>query len=96
MDSWTLLGVAAGVLTSSGYIPQIVRGFRTKRMDDVSALMPTILGVGMLMWLAYGVHREDVAIILANVAGSALAFTIVAQKRYYGRREAGSVKDQAP
>jgi MtN3 and saliva related transmembrane protein len=87
MDMWTLLGVSAGVLTSSGYIPQIVKGFRTRSMDDVSALMPGVLGVGMLLWLAYGIHEEDLPIILANIAGSAFAFTIVVQKRLYsGRR----------
>ena len=80
---WTLLGVVAGALTSSGYLPQIVKGFRTKRMDDVSVLMPGILGVGMLLWLAYGIHKEDVPIILANIAGSTFAFTIVAQKYCY-------------
>jgi len=87
MDMWTLLGVVAGALTSSGYLPQIVKGFRTKRMDDVSVLMPGILGVGMLLWLAYGIHKEDVPIILANIAGSTFAFTIVAQKYCYRLRK---------
>jgi MtN3 and saliva related transmembrane protein len=86
MDTWTLLGILAGVMTSSGYIPQIVKGFRTRRMEDVSVLMPGILGAGMLLWLAYGLHEQDVPIILANIAGSAFAFTIVAQKRLLGWR----------
>lgn len=86
MDAWTLLGVAAGALTSSGYIPQIVKGLRTRSMGDVSVLMPAVLGVGMLMWLAYGVHEGDVPVILANIAGSAFAFTIVAQKFCYRGR----------
>lgn len=88
MDPWTLLGILAGALTSSGYIPQIVKGFRTKSMEDVSALMPGILGSGMLMWLAYGLHQEDLPIILANIAGSTFAFAIVVQKFAYGRRGA--------
>ncbi len=89
MDMWTLLGVVAGALTSSGYLPQIVKGFRTKRMDDVSALMPGILGVGMLLWLVYGIHKEDLPITLANIAGSTFAFTIVIQKCYYRRYQGG-------
>jgi uncharacterized protein with PQ loop repeat len=40
----------------------------------------------MLLWLAYGIHKEDVPIILANIAGSTFAFTIVAQKYCYRRR----------
>lgn len=86
---WTLLGVAAGALTSSGYIPQIVKGFRTKRLEDVSVMMPGILGVGMLLWLAYGIHKEDLPIILANIAGSTFAFTIVIQTCYYRRYQGG-------
>lgn len=87
MDAWTVLGIAAGALTSSGYLPQIVKGFRTKRMEDVSVLMPGLLGLGMLMWLVYGIHREDIPIMLANIAGSFFAFSIVAQKYYYRSRE---------
>jgi MtN3 and saliva related transmembrane protein len=86
MDAWTVLGLLAGTLTSSGFIPQIVKGFRTKRMQDVSLLMPSILVVGMGLWLIYGIAREDLAIIAANLAGCSFAGTIVAMKLMYDRK----------
>jgi len=86
MDAWTVLGLLAGTLTSAGFIPQIVKGFRTKRMQDVSLLMPSILATGMGLWLIYGIAREDLAIIAANLAGCSFAGTIVAMKLMYDRK----------
>lgn len=83
MDEWTYLGFIAGALTSTGYLPQIVKGFRTKRMHDVSTLMPAVLGLGMFLWLIYGLAREDMAIVAANIVGSSLTAILVAMKYHY-------------
>lgn len=80
MDEWTYLAFVAGALTSTGYLPQIVKGFRTRKLEDVSLLMPAVLGIGMVIWLVYGVVREDLAIIIANVVGASLAATLVMMK----------------
>lgn len=85
MDSWTYLAFFAGALTSTGYLPQIIKGFKTRKMDDVSLLMPAILGVGMFLWLLYGLAREDPAIMIANVVGFALTATLVGMKLLFGR-----------
>jgi len=85
VDVWTYLGFLAGALTSTGYLPQIVKGFRTKKMQDVSLLMPAILGVGMFLWLVYGLAREDIVIVVANIVGSSLTALLVAMKIRYDR-----------
>jgi MtN3 and saliva related transmembrane protein len=84
-DVWTYLGFLAGALTSTGYLPQIVKGLRTKKMKDVSLLMPAILGVGMFLWLIYGLAREDIVIVVANIVGSSLTALLVAMKLRYDR-----------
>jgi len=86
MDEWTYLGFIAGALTSTGYIPQVVKGFSTKKMHDVSLLMPAVLGLGMALWMVYGLVREDLAIIVANVVGTTLTVLLVCMKVYYDRR----------
>lgn len=89
MDSWTYLAFLAGALTSTGYLPQIVKGYTTRKMEDVSLLMPAVLGFGMFLWLIYGLAREDPAIIVANVVGASLTAVLVAMKLVYrtnGRR----------
>ena len=86
MDAWTYLGFVAGALTSTGYLPQIVKGLRTRRLQDVSILMPAVLGIGMLLWLIYGIAREDAAIIVANLVGASLTAALVAMKVTYDRK----------
>ncbi len=83
MDAWTYLAFLAGALTSTGYVPQIIKGLGTRKMDDVSLLMPAVLGLGMFLWLLYGLAREDPAIIVANIVGASLTTVLVAMKLYY-------------
>lgn len=85
MDPVTILGVVAGLLTSTGFVPQIAKGYRTKRMHDVSLLMPAVLGLGMALWLVYGMAREDGAIIFANSIGVSLTGLLCLMKLKYDR-----------
>ena len=77
------LGVLAGAITSFGFIPQLVKGYRTKKLDDVSYYMPLVLCFGMLLWLIYGVFRFDLAIIGANVFGMGCNVALILMKKYY-------------
>ena len=54
MDFVMTLGLVAGAVTSMGFIPQLIRGYRTKELDDVSYFMPSILAIGMSLWFLYG------------------------------------------
>lgn len=87
MDAWSYLGFLAGALTSTGYLPQIIKGYRTGKMEDVSLLMPAVLGVGMFLWLIYGLAREDAAIVAANTVGSSLTAVLVAMKLRYEQKK---------
>lgn len=86
MDGFTILGLVAGALTTSGYIPQIVKGFRTKRMQDVSMMMISILCVGMFLWILYGLSQSDIPLIVSNTVGTSFLVTLVAMKFYYDRK----------
>lgn len=85
MDGWTYLAFVAGALTSTGYIPQIIKGYRTRKLDDVSVIMPAVLGFGMFLWLIYGLAREDSAIIAANVVGASFTTLLVLMKMRYSK-----------
>jgi MtN3 and saliva related transmembrane protein len=85
MDGWTYLAFVAGALTSTGYIPQIIKGYRTRKLDDVSLIMPAVLGFGMFLWLIYGLAREDSAIIAANVVGASFTTLLVLMKMRYSK-----------
>jgi MtN3 and saliva related transmembrane protein len=72
MDQWTVLGLVAGLMTTVGFVPQIIKGYRSKSMRDVSLIMPIFLAVGMLFWLIYGIWLDSLPLILWN----AIAFTL--------------------
>ena len=83
--NWELFGLAAGAITVFGFVPQIIQGYRTKHLKDLSYLMNGLLGVGMGMWLIYGINKKDIAIIAANVVGVAFNVTLILMKYYYSR-----------
>jgi MtN3 and saliva related transmembrane protein len=82
-DFVTILGFAAGIITSFGFIPQIIRGFQTKKLDDVSYFMPIILTIGMSLWLLYGIYVQQLPIILANTFGVGCNCTLLVLKKIY-------------
>jgi MtN3 and saliva related transmembrane protein len=85
-DPWAILGLIAGALTTAGYLPQMVKGYRTKKMDDVSYLLLIMLGVGMSLWLVYGLLLGSLPLIVSNLIAVILVFALVGMKRMYARR----------
>jgi len=85
-DIVTLFGFTAGAVTSVGFIPQLIRGYRTKKLQDISYWMPFVLASGMLLWLLYGVFRGDIAIITANSFGVTCNVLLILMKKWYSLR----------
>ncbi len=71
----SLVGVAAAALTTSSFLPQIVRAYRTKSMGDVSRYLMSMFATGTVLWMVYGIFKEDIVIIGANAA--ATAFNVI-------------------
>ncbi len=83
---WKIVGIIAAICTTSGFIPQIIRGLRTKRLDDVSPVMCILLIFGLSMWLSYGIHIEDMIIIVANAFGVLFSVIIITLRFKYMRQ----------
>lgn len=74
MMLWSIMGTIAAICTTVGFIPQIIRGIKTRELSDVSPVMLTLLLVGCSLWLIYGVHLKNPIIALAN--GFTLSFVV--------------------
>ena len=81
--SLELFGLIAGAITSMGFIPQLVRGYRTKKLEDVSYYMPVILAIGMVMWLVYGILKEALAVVIANAFAITCCLILILMKKRY-------------
>jgi len=78
-----LLGLIAGAITSMGFIPQLLKGYKTKKLEDVSYFMPIILAIGMTIWIVYGIFKDSLAIICANTFAIICCLTLIIMKKIY-------------
>jgi MtN3 and saliva related transmembrane protein len=76
----TGLGLAAGLLTTICWVPQLVRSLRTRRTDDLSWTYLSVLAAGVGLWLGYGILRADIAIVASNLLTLASVLTLIAIK----------------
>ncbi len=84
MDTVTALGLIAGSPTTLSFAPQVARAWRTRSTADLSLLMLVVFLAGVLLWLAYGVVKGDVAIIAANAVTAVLIGLILSLKTKNG------------
>ena len=83
MDMVDALGLVAGFLTTVAYIPQVVKIWRSKSAKDVSLRTFIALTVGIAAWLAYGIAKHDLPLVLWNAVTLVLAGAILAMKVKY-------------
>lgn len=83
MENFRFVGWIAAVLTSTGFIPQIIKGFKTKKLHDVSWGMLLVTGTGIAMWLLYGIVLNDVIIIAANIFTLSTIILLTIMKKNY-------------
>ena len=84
MDTTTLLGFAAGFLTTVAFIPQVLKIWRAKTARDVSLHTFAAFTLGVALWLAYGIAKGEPPIIVWNAITLALAGAILAMKVKFG------------
>ncbi len=79
----TILGIAAGILILSGWVDQIIKGYKTKSLKDVSKYLMLFISGGSILWLIYGIVVSDVFIIGTNIAAIFLMMTVLFMKKRY-------------
>ncbi|HEX4885615.1 MAG TPA: SemiSWEET transporter [Casimicrobiaceae bacterium] len=84
------VGMAAAVLTTLAYVPQVVRIVKTRSAHDISWWMFGIMTVGATLWLVYGLRLPSLPVVAANVVTLALLALILLLKWRFGRDAAPS------
>ena len=78
-----IFGLFAGAITSMGFLPQLYKGYKTKKLDDISYFMPIVLAIGMTLWFIYGIFLNALAIIIANAFGISCCIVLIVMKKFY-------------
>ncbi len=83
IDIYEIIGLIAAVLTTSSFIPQAVKTWKTKSAGNLSLAMYIAMFTGIVLWLIYGIHLGSLAMILANSVTALLTLIIIIFKLRY-------------
>jgi MtN3 and saliva related transmembrane protein len=87
-ESWTqILGLTAGVCTAVSLLPQLIKIIREKRAEQLSLFYLFTLLLGLGLWIAYGLLRSDLPIILTNIASASFNIAVIILSVKYRKRQ---------
>lgn len=79
------LGFVGGALVTCSLVPQLIRIFKLRSAREISLLFNTLLLLGVISWLAYGILLRLPPVILWNAIGAVLVSVLLYTKLKYGR-----------
>lgn len=77
------IGMAATLLNMVALIPQVVKGFKTHQVCDLSWGWLEMIFVATLLWLIYGILLHDLPLILANSVAGICYMLLIGQKIWF-------------
>lgn len=77
MEYIGLLATLVGIGTSCSFFPQTAKMIKRKSSKDISLLTYSILGVGAIIWLIYGITIGDVPLITSYTIGTISTFSVI-------------------
>lgn len=83
MNTTTIIGLIACLLTTGAFLPQIIKTVKTKETKDISLSMYIIYIVGVLVWFVYGFMIEETAILIGNTFSFIFGMIMLIMKLKY-------------
>lgn len=77
IDFIEIIGFIAAILTTSAFIPQVYKTWKTKDVKAISLTMYLVMFTGVLLWLVYGIYINSLSMVLANGITSILILFII-------------------
>lgn len=85
MNTTQWIGIAAGVLTASSLLPQLIKTIKEKKAEEISIGMLLILMAGIALWIFYGIKRDDLPIMVTNAFSLLLNISMLFLRIKYNR-----------
>ncbi len=76
----TTIGYMAAFCTTTSFLPQVIKVFKTKHTKDISLGMFSLMTAGVTFWLIYGLMLTSWPIIAANMITVPLSLYILIMK----------------
>jgi MtN3 and saliva related transmembrane protein len=81
----TIVGFIAGLATTAANLPQIWKTYRNKSGEGLSFRMLLMLGIGVGLWLVYGVMSKSLPLIVTNAVVLLLILSLIGMKLKFDR-----------
>jgi MtN3 and saliva related transmembrane protein len=81
----TIAFMAVGI-AFLGYFPQVYKIIQNKSADDISYLFLIFLIVATVLWITYGILRQDLLLALAYCAGLTMTTIVLVLKIKYSKQ----------
>jgi MtN3 and saliva related transmembrane protein len=78
------IGFTAGMLTALAFLPQVLKSWRTRSTGDLSIGMLLAQGVGVALWIFYGVAIGSGPVIMSNTVTLTLTVILLGCKVAFG------------
>ncbi|MGA8630761.1 MAG: SemiSWEET transporter [Terracidiphilus sp.] len=78
-----LIGLLAGFCTTLSLVPQLHRMWKAKSAHDLSLAMFFVFGLGVVLWLLYGIGIRSLAVITTNSVSLVLVVVIYSLAVHY-------------
>ena len=78
-----IIGLIAAFFTTAAFVPQVVKTWKTKEVENLSLSMYLVMLTGVILWLIYGININSLSIILANIVTITLVCVIIILKLRY-------------
>ena len=79
-------GYFAAILTTSAFLPQLIKTINTKKAEDVSSVTLIMFICGLGSWIVYGYKISSLPILTANIITLILNLFILISKVYYSKK----------
>ncbi|WP_432720641.1 SemiSWEET transporter [Jeongeupia wiesaeckerbachi] len=87
MNPLDWIGHVAGVCTTMAFLPQVIKVWRTRSVDDISRGMYSLFVFGVALWLLYGVVINSWPLMIPNAITLVLAGSVLVMKLRYTARK---------
>lgn len=81
-----IVGFIAAILTTSAFVPQVYKTWKTKDVEAISLTMFIVMFTGVLLWLIYGFYIDSLSMVIANIITSLLILTIIVLKMKHKKK----------
>jgi MtN3 and saliva related transmembrane protein len=80
IEAIEIIGFMAAIFTTSAFVPQVYKAWKTKDVEAISLTMFVVMFIGVLLWLIYGFYIKSLSMVVANIMSSILSLSIIVLK----------------